>query len=280
MLSGWGVRPPTEAILDRADRLKVISHTAGSVRMFPRYALEKGVVITSARAAIARSVGEFCLMNTLILLRRQLFYVDSDPARKAFLSPDGNKPYSRTLFDKTVGLIGYGIIARYFRAMLAPFQCRVLVTDPYLTQADAGQQGVEIVEMTTLLQKAQVVSLHAPELPSTLRMIGAPELALLQDGAVFLNAARRRIVDTAALTAALQSGRFFAAIDVTDPEPLPPDHPLRSLPNVLFTPHVAGPAEDDLPYLTRTALADLAHVLRGNHPSIPSLREAYGIAGF
>lgn len=280
VLSGWGVRPPTVAILDRAPSLKVISHTAGSVRMFPRYALEKGVVITSARAAIARSVAEFCLMNTLVLLRCHLYYVDADPARKAFLSPAGSKPFSRTLFQKTVGLIGFGSIARHFRAMLAPFQCRVLVADPYLTQAQADREQVERVDMATLLQAAQVVSLHAPELPTTHGMIGASELALLQPHAVFINAARGRLVDTQALTTALQTGRFSAAIDVTDPEPLPPDHPLRALPNVLFTPHIAGPAEDDLPHLTRTALTDLARVLRGEPPIYPITPEAYDIMSF
>lgn len=280
VLSGWGVRPPTEAILDRAVSLKVISHTAGSVRMFPRYALEKGVVITTARAGIARSVAEFCLMNTLTLLRRQLFYVDSDPARKAFLAPEGGKPFSHTLFQKTVGLIGYGSISHYFRGMLAPFTCRVLVTDPFLTQAEAESEGVEIVDLTTLLRTAQVVSLHAPEIPSTIRMIGVPELALLQPDAVFLNAARGRLVDTQALTEALQTGRFCAAIDVTDPEPLPPGHPLRSLPNVLFTPHIAGPTDDDLPHLTRMALTDLARVLRGEPPFYPVTLEAYDIMSF
>ena len=280
VLSGWGVRPPTIAILDRAPALKVISHTAGSVRMFPRYALEKGIVVTSARVAIARSVAEFCLMNSIILLRRQLYYVDADPARKAFLAPAGTKPYSRTLFEKTVGLIGYGVISRYFRQMLAPFQCRILVTDPYLSQADAEEHKVERVPLHTLLAESHVVSLHAPELPGTLGMIGATELALIQPDAVFLNAARGRLVDTQALTDALQTGRFFAAIDVTDPEPLPPDHPLRALPNVLFTPHIAGPAEDDLPFLTRTALTDLARVLRGEAPIHPITPEAYDIMSF
>ncbi len=280
VLSGWGVRPPTAAILDRAVKLKVICHTAGSVRMFPRYALEKGVVITSARAAIARTVAEFCLMNTIMLLRRQLYYVDADPARRAFLSPDGTKPFSQTLIHKTVGLIGYGHIARHFREMLTPFRCRVLVTDPFLTQAEAERHGIELVALSTLLHEADVVSLHAPELPTNVRMIGAPEFALLKAGAVFINAARGRLVDTEALTAALQSGRFFAAIDVTDPEPLPLDHLLRSLPNVLFTPHIAGPAEDDLPHLTRTALTDLAHVLRGEPPVYPITLEAYDIMSF
>jgi phosphoglycerate dehydrogenase-like enzyme len=280
VLSGWGVRPPTEAILERAVRLKVISHTAGSVRMFPRFALEKGVIITSARAAIARSVAEFCLMNTLTLLRCQLYYIDVDPVRKASLSLDGARPFSRTLFGKTVGLIGYGHIARHFRAMLAPFECPVLVFDPFLTPAEAARHHIEPVDLPTLLQTSHVVSLHAPELPSTVGMIGTAELALLQDNAVFINAARGRLVDTAALTEALRTCRFLAAIDTTDPEPLPPDHPLRSLPNVLFTPHIAGPAEDDLPFLTQMAVTDLAHVLRGESPLYPITPEAYDIMSF
>jgi phosphoglycerate dehydrogenase-like enzyme len=111
-------------------------------------------------------------------------------------------------------------------------------------------------------------------------MIGEKELALLTDGAIFLNSARGRLVDTAALTAALQTGRFCAAIDVTDPEPLPPDHPLRSLPNVLFTPHIAGPTEDDVPELTRMALTDLARFLRGEPPLYPISLEAYDRMSF
>jgi phosphoglycerate dehydrogenase-like enzyme len=280
VLSGWGVRPPTPAILDRAARLKVISHTAGSVRMFPRYTLEKGVVITSARAAIARSVAEFCLLNTLTLLRRQLYYTDSDPARKAFLAAGQPKPSSQTLYEKTVGLIGYGSIGRHFRALLAPFGCRVLVCDPYLTEAEAVSDRVELVQLPYLLANCLVVSLHAPEIPATRGMIGAQELALLQDGAVFLNSARGRLVDTEALTASLQGGCIWAAIDVTEPEPLPAEHPLRTLPNVLFTPHVAGPTDDELPVMTRTALADMAHVLRGEAPVYPIPLEAYDLMSF
>jgi phosphoglycerate dehydrogenase-like enzyme len=103
---------------------------------------------------------------------------------------------------------------------------------------------------------------------------------MLRDGAIFLNSARGRLVDTVALTAALQSGRIFAAIDVTEPEPLPADHPLRALPSVLFTPHIAGPADDELPVLTRTALTDLAHVLRGEQPRCAISLAAYDIMSF
>ncbi len=87
-------------------------------------------------------------------------------------------------------------------------------------------------------------------------------------------------MDTEALTAALQTRRLFAAIDVTDPEPLPMAHPLRTLPNVLFTPHVAGPTDDDLPHLTRTALKDMARVLRGEAPLYPISLPAYDLMSF
>lgn len=282
-LTGWGVRAPTPAILDRATNLRIISHTAGSVRSLPRYALEKGIVVTSARAAIARTVAEFCLMNTLILLRRYLYFLDADPARKAFYArnSDGAAPASETLYGKTVGLIGFGHIGRLFRRHLAPFGCRVLVHDPYLSPDDAAREDVERVEeLPTLLRTCNVVSLHAPDIPATRNLIGARELALLQDGAIFLNSARGRLVDTDALTHALRTGRFFAAIDVTEPEPLPADHALRGLPNVLFTPHVAGPTDDDLPELTRMALTDLKRFLNNEPPLYPISLAAYDIMSF
>jgi phosphoglycerate dehydrogenase-like enzyme len=260
VLTGWGTRPPTPAMLDGAPRLRVISHTAGSVRWLPRYALEKGIVVTSAQAAIARTVAEYCLLSALTLLRRR--------------SP------SETLYGKTVGLVGFGHVARLFRALLAPFGCRVLACDPALSEEDAARFAVERADLPALLAASKVVSLHAPDIPATRGLIGARELALIPDGAVFLNSARGRLVDTDALTGALETGRFSAALDVTEPEPLPPDHPLRGLPNVLLTPHIAGPTDDDLPEMTRLALADLARVLGGSPPLNPISLEAYDRMSF
>ena len=260
-VTGWGVRAPTVAMLERAARLRIISHTAGSVRMIPRFALEKGVVVTTARAAIARTVAEFCLMTALTLLRRPGWP-------------------SETLYGKTVGLVGLGNVGRLFRGLLAPFGCRVLVYDPYLGAERAEAEGVEAVDLSTLLRVSRVVSLHAPEIPATRGMIGASELSLLSDGAVFLNAARGALVDTDALTQALQGGRFRAGLDVSEPEPLPPDHPLRTLPNVLWTPHVAGPTEDELPELTRMALGDLSRFLGGEAPLYPVSPADYDLMSF
>lgn len=260
VLTGWGTRPPTPAMLGQSPRLRVISHTAGSVRWLPRQALECGIIVTTARAAIARTVAEYCLLSALTLLRRR--------------SP------SETLYGKTVGLVGFGHVGRLFRELLRPFGCRVLVCDPALSEADAARFAVESGDLPVLLQIAKVISLHAPDIPATRGLIGAHELGLICDGAVLLNSARGRLVDTEALTASLQTGRFSAALDVTEPEPLPPDHPLRILPNVLLTPHVAGPTDDDLPEMTRLALADLARVLGGQPPLYPVSLEAYDRMGF
>lgn len=280
VLTGWGVRPPTPPMLDRARELRIICHTAGSVRMLPRYALERGVVVTSARAAIAPTVAEFCLLNAILLLRRYAAFVDTDPARRAALAPDGDKPVSETLFGKTVGLVGFGEVGRRFRELLRPFGGPVVVCDPYLSDADARAHDVERAPLDELLRRCRVVSLHAPDVPETRGMIGARELALLQNGAVFLNSARGRLVDTEALTAALVTGRCFAAIDVSVPEPLPADHALRSLPNVLFTPHVAGPTDDDLPAMTRMAINDLRRFLGGQPPLYRITLEAYDRMSF
>lgn len=280
VITGWGFRPPSVETLQRADRLKIICHTAGSVRGIPRYAIEKGIIVTSARAAIARTVAEFCLLNAMILLRRYLVYTDTNPARAGFYQAAGERVFSETLYGKTVGLIGFGFVGRYFRELLRPFGCPTLVYDPYMSDEEAARQEVEKTDLHTLLQRSRIVSLHAPDIPETRGMIGAAELAMIPDGAIFLNSARGRLVDTEALTQEMQTGRLFAALDVTDPEPLPPDHPLRNLPNVLWTPHIAGPTTDELPQMTRMALDDLARLLRGEKPLYPITLEAYDRMSF
>lgn len=279
-LTGWGVRSPTPAILQRASKLKVISHTAGSVRMLPREAIEMGITITTARSAMARTVAEFCLLNALFLLRRYHYFTDSAPDRQAFYSPDGNQPRSETLFGKTVGLVGFGCIAQCFRELLRPFGCRVLAFDPYFGTEALARHDVEAVDLPAVMMQSKIVSLHVPDIPATHDMIGSRELSMLQDGAILLNSARGRVIRTESLTAALETGRFFAAIDVTYPEPLPLGHALRSLPNVLFTPHIAGPTDDEMPGMTRLAISDMARCLRGEPPLYPMTLASYDLMSF
>ncbi len=144
------------------------------------------------------------------------------------------------LNGSTVGLISFGRVARIVARYLQAFDCRVLVHDPYADPAVVRALGGELVDLDTLLSVSDVVSLHTPVLPETTGMLGAREFALIKDGAVFVNSARAAIYDGAAFRAELAKGRFTAYLDVFLPEPPPLDDPLRSLPNVVMTPHVAG----------------------------------------
>jgi phosphoglycerate dehydrogenase-like enzyme len=144
------------------------------------------------------------------------------------------------LNGSTVGLISLGRVARIVARYLSVFDCRVIAFDPHADPSVAVELGIELVDLDTLLSTADVVSLHTPVLPETTGMLGAREFALIREGAVFVNSARAAIYDGDAFRAELAKGRFTAYLDVFLPEPPPLDDPLRSLPNVVMTPHVAG----------------------------------------
>jgi phosphoglycerate dehydrogenase-like enzyme len=155
-------------------------------------------------------------------------------------------PYwpSRELYGKTVGIIGASHVGRHVIELLRPFGARILLYDPYVSPEEAARLGVTRAELDDLLCQADVVSLHAPAKPETHHLLDAGRLALMKDETLLINTARGTLIDEAALVAELAKGRFFAFLDVTDPEPPAADSPLRQLDNVVVTPHLAGCIED------------------------------------
>src|SRR5260221_3951308 len=151
-----------------------------------------------------------------------------------------------SLADKTVLIVGYGAIGKAFERRLAGFETNVLRV---ARTARDGVSGFE--ELPELLPQADVVVLIVPSTPETRGMVDEAFLARMKDSALLVNVARGVIVDTDALVAETASGRLRAALDVTDPEPLLPDHPLWSIPNVLITPHVGGASTAFLPRALR-----------------------------
>jgi phosphoglycerate dehydrogenase-like enzyme len=142
----------------------------------------------------------------------------------------------------------------------------VLVADPYANLADVAALGAKLVDLEDLLRASDVLTLHAPELPSTRHLIGGDELTLLRDGATVINTARGSLVDTAALEVECSSGRLDAMLDVTDPEPLPPESPLYDLPNVMITPHIAGSLGSETRRMSGSALEELERFVAGQPP--------------
>ena len=178
--------------------------------------------------------------------------------------PTGTWPsdFGISIADQRILIIGYGNIGAAIERRLAGFE--VASVTRVARRARTGEVEVHpIDELHALLPDADVVFVIAPHTPETEKMISATELALLPDGALVVNVARGKLVDTDALQAAAASGRIRAALDVTDPEPLPPDHPLWRTPGVLITPHVGGASSAFFPRADRLIAAQLKRLAAG-----------------
>ena len=164
------------------------------------------------------------------------------------------------LTGKTVLLVGYGSIARDIERMLAPFKVEVL----RVARRPRSEPKVHAIgDLDNLLPRAHVVVLIVPSTAQTRWLIDARQFALMRQGALLVNAARGPVVHTDALVEALQAGRVRAALDVTDPEPLPEGHPLWSCPNLLITPHIGGSSPQFAPNALRVAAGELRRYMRG-----------------
>ena len=170
----------------------------------------------------------------------------------------------RTLRDQTVGIVGFGRIGREVAARLAPFKSRRLVFDAFVPADTIRSAGCEAVTLEELLSQSDIVTLHCPSTPQTKKLLNTDALARMKRGAVVVNLARGDLIDTVALIAALQSGHLAgAAIDVCDPEPIPTDSPLRSLPNVIVASHIASASPKSVRTLREAAAHIAVMALRG-----------------
>ena len=264
-LTGWGTPSFDPAIRQRHAGLSLIAHSAGSVRkLTPPQLFDDGIRVTHAAAMIAASVAEFVVAEALLAMRGIHLLHHGLRNGGEWLDVRDAVP-QRLLGSQSVGIVGGGYVGRAVMRLLVPFGCRVLVADPLMDAAAAAKLGVAHVTLDALLSQSDVVSMHAPYLPSTHGMIGARELSLLQSGALFINTARASLVDEAALLAAISSGRIRAALDVFENEPLPADSAFRNpaLTNVTISPHAAGHTEEGHLNQGRTMVEEIGRHLRG-----------------
>jgi len=240
LITSWHAAPLTAEVLAHANRLRLIAHSASSVKHFVTDEVFKhGIRITQAGQAMARPVAEVSLAFTLNMLHR-IHRLDHGLHGAAMRRGEINTPPQHGIRGSRVGVVGASRTGVEYIAMVVALGADVVVHDPHLTDERAAQLGVRRIDLDELLRTSRVVALHAPTLPETHEMIGARELALMPDGSSLVNTARSWLVDSDALLAELRTGRIDAALDVFDEEPLPSDSPLRGLPNVLLTPHRAA----------------------------------------
>jgi D-3-phosphoglycerate dehydrogenase len=170
----------------------------------------------------------------------------------------------RTLRELSVGVIGFGRIGRAVVSRLQPFGCRILVHDPIVPATEMEGAGCHPRSLKELLAESDVVTLHCPSTSQTRGMINRDSLGLMKPGAILINLARGDLIDSAALTQALQSGHLgAAALDVFAPEPIPPDHPILQMDNVILAPHIASASLSAARKLRTTVANIAARAIRG-----------------
>jgi phosphoglycerate dehydrogenase-like enzyme len=257
LVSCWKTPALPEAWLQRLDcPLRYVCHLTGSVRhVVPRSFLEDGGLVTNWGGIAAPQVAEHALLLALAALRNLPTWRRWDKTQI---------PATQTLFEKSVGIHGFGKVARCLVDLLRPFGVRARAYSDGVPASLMQSHGVTpAASLQELFSQSEV--LFDCEALNELTELSVSDalLAALPDNAVFVNVGRGRIVDEDALAREAASGRITVAIDVVTHEPLPPDSPLATLPRVIYSPHIAGPTGDQFPHCGKLALENIRHYI--NH---------------
>lgn len=241
IITGWGGSRLEEPDYHVADQLKMVALIGSSIKcLCPESAWERGITITHTARAIGQSVAEFTV-GTMLCWAHQ--YITFDHALKSGedWSCAKTRHLQRDLADLTVGLVGCGAVGAEVARILKPLAARVVIHDPFISPAYLAEHQLESTDdLPALIRSSDILSLHTGHTDATHHLIGAEELAAMRPGSLLVNTSRGGLVDEQALVDALQAGRIWAALDVFEDEPLPPDHPLRRSPQVMLSPHIAG----------------------------------------
>jgi len=247
--------------MDRAPLLRVIARTGiGVEKIDLGAATERGIAVCNTPDAPTISTAEHTIALLLSVAKRVA-------AAQAALRSGGHDFFGshegREVSDKVLGLVGVGRIGTNVARMAGGLSMTVIAYDPFVGRIDAAESGIRLVDsLDQLLAEADVVSLHLPLTSETEHLINAEHLANMKPGAILVNTARGGLVDHDALLVALDDGRLYGAgLDVTDPEPLPPDHPLLHRDDVVVTPHVAAATGAGKARLYESAVSQALQVL-------------------
>lgn len=263
LITGWGCPRIDEDVLNVAPRLRYILHSAGSVKHHVGEACwGRGIQVSTAADANAIPVAEYTLAMILLANKRVLQIARTLHKRRSAVEPEEEFPDLGN-YRKRVGIVGASKIGRHVIRLLRPYAVEVVVADPHLEDAEAEALGVKAVALDELVASCDVVSLHAPSLPSTHNLLNAELIASFRPGATFINTSRGELVDQNALLRRLEKGDLFAVLDVTTPWVLPPDSGFYTNPHVLLTPHMAGSLGTELERMADSTVAEAHRLARG-----------------
>lgn len=255
------------ALLDRHPALKVVSNFAvGFDNVDVDAATSRGVAVCNTPGVLTQATAEMAFTLMMASARRVAEGVD-------YVKTGQWKTWGPMLLlgqniaGATLGIVGFGRIGKELARMASGFNMRLLAYDPYVDESAAAEFGIAYVDLDQLLSESDFVSLHMSLTDETHHIIGSAELRAMKPTAVLVNAARGPVIDADALVDALEAGEIFAAgLDVTDPEPLPADHPLVTMPNCTVVPHIASATVATRDDMATLAARNLLAVLNGDTP--------------
>ena len=243
-------------------RVRLIAHCGGEVKSRMEETILDHITVTNAAEPMAAPVAEMALALTLALVRRIPTYASE--MHSGLVRTNEYISHGETLRGRRVGLVGFGRIGQAFARVVAPFNVELLVSDPWAKAEAVAAAGGRLLDLDRLLSSCSVVVLAAALTNESRHLLDQRRLALLPDGAYLINVARGGLVEVDGLLNELRSGRLSAALDVTDPlEPLPVDHELRRLPNVLLTPHIAAGGIEMRREIGDVAVDEVVHFCKG-----------------
>jgi D-3-phosphoglycerate dehydrogenase len=256
--------PITAEVMAKMPKCKIIARYGIGVDTIDLEAATRaGIIVTNNPTYCVEEVAEHAMALLLDSARKVAFY-DRLVRAGTWAVPPG-KPLYR-LVGRTLGLVGFGNIARLVAVRAAAFGMQVLYADPFVKEGQFPEPGRK-VELPELLKESDFISLHPPLTPQTRGMINDEAFARMKPGAILINCARGPVVDTAALVRALDAKKIAGcALDTTDPEPLPNPHPLRGRENVIINPHVAWYSETAMVGLQAGAPGEVRRALTGEWP--------------
>jgi D-3-phosphoglycerate dehydrogenase len=267
-----GAIPFTREIVSRLKRCKVVCRTGVGVdRMDLQAATEHGVIVCNAAGCNSIEVSEQTI-GLLIAVSRKLArmnqYAHEGRWRRHTAELHAYRRPVYRIAGRTLGIVGLGHVGRQVAPRAQGLRLQVQAADPYLDPKIARDLGVKLVSLDELIRSSDFVSLHAPLTNETRKMFGKSQFAAMKPTAYLINCARGVLVDTEALYDALVAGKIAgAALDVTDPEPMPGDHKILTLPNVIVTCHTAANSNESYRDCQEHAAREVARVLSGQSPT-------------
>lgn len=266
-----------QALLDRAPRLRVVSNMAVGVDNIDLAACtRRGIPVGNTPGVLTEGTADLAMALLLAIARRiPEASADAREGRWRTWSPTGW--LGADLNGATLGIVGMGKIGQAVAQRAAAFGMRIVYADPTARPEAEARLGVMRLSLEDLLRQSDFVSLHVPLMAETRGLIGEPQLRQMKPSAILVNTARGPIVDTAALYRALaEKWISAAALDVTDPEPLPPSHPLYSLTNCLIAPHIGSATWNTRRRMAERACENLLAGLRGERLPFCANPQVYG----